>query len=245
MCPLLQTGALPIAHFVKIGRERGFTLIEVLLALAIFTIIGITTVRTITQITNTKKIAFADLDNYNSLRSTISVIRYDLSQAFHVLRSELGEETQQALDRGLQAPHTLFDGRKNELIFTSLSHRVYYANLRECEQTEISYFLQKRRGSKYPSLVKRESEIIDSDLYQGGSVYTILDNVESLEFQYWDERSGKWQDVWNSDGGEFNDRFPLAVKMKLGINDGSKKGLRVQSEFKVAFPNNSNFLVQF
>ena len=226
-------------------REQGFTLIEVLLALAIFSMIGIATVRTIIQITNTKRIAFADLDGYNSLRSAVSLIRFDLSQAFHILRPELGEESQAALDRGQQAPHTLFDGRKNELIFTSLSHRVYYSGLRECEQTEISYFLQRKPGATKPSLMKRESEILDADPYQGGPVYTILDNVDSLEFQYWDEKQARWQDKWNSDGGEYSDRFPLAIKMKLAVDDGTKKGLRVQTEFKVAFPNNSNFLVQF
>jgi len=216
-----------------------------MLALSIFTIIGLATVKHIQQISNTKNIAFQDLDLYNNVRAGISLLRFDLSQAFHILYEELGEENRQAVSQNIPVARTLFDGRKNELVFTSLSHRVYYAGLRECDQTEISYFLQKRPNAKLPTLMKRESEMIDADLYKSGTIYGLIDNVESLEFQYWDEKSGKWQDDWNSDSGEFRDRFPLAVKMKLTVAGSSAKKLTLTSEFKISFPNNTPLLVKF
>ena len=121
-------------------RDSGFTLIEVLLALAIFTIIAMATVRHIQQLVNTKNVAFQDLDMYNGVRAAISVMRFDIGQSFHVLYDELGAENKAAVLQNQPVAHTLFDGRKNELVFTALSHRVYYTNLRESEQTEISYF---------------------------------------------------------------------------------------------------------
>jgi Type II secretion system (T2SS), protein J len=193
----------------------------------------------------TKQLAFVELDNFNAMRAAVNMMRFDLSQSFHILFEDLGEENKNALMQNQPVPHSLFDGRNSELIFTSLSRRNYYANKKESEQTEISYFLQPKDGSRYPSLTKRESELIDGDLYSGGRVYSILDNVTSLVFQYWDEKQAKWVDDWHSDSGNYRDRFPYAVRMKLGIIGEGERKLDITSEFKLAFPNNDPNLVKF
>jgi type II secretion system protein J len=223
-------------------HRDGFTLIEILLALAIFTIIGLATVRHIQQLQNTKTAAFQELDEYDNMRAALSLVRYDLSQSFHIRYEDLGATAKQAVEANTPVPHTLFDGRKKELVFTSLSHRVYYSGLRESEQTEISYFLQPKKGAQYPSLMKRESEIIDADLYSGGKIYTLLDNVASLELFYWDEKAAKWVDDWNSDNGQYRDRFPMAVKMRISVVSNGRP-LKIDSEFKLAFPNNDRTLI--
>jgi len=227
-------------------NRRGFTLIETLLALAIFSMIAIATVRHIQQLQNTKAEAFRQIDLFDSVRAAISMIRSDLSQSFHVPYDDLGDEAKASVLQNQPVAHTIFDGRKKDLIFTSASHRLYYQGLRESEQTEISYFLQPRSTSKFPSLMKRESEFIDADLYQGGKVYTVLDNVVLLEYSFWDEKAGKWIDDWNSDNGEYRDRFPFAVRLKLTVQGaGTSEQIAVTEEFKVAFPNNDAFVVQF
>lgn len=226
-------------------KRRGFTLVELLIAIGIFAIIAMATVRNIQQIALTKRIAMRDVDLYNAVRSAVSMIRNDLSQTFHVLYEDLGPDAKAQLDQSQPVPHTLFDGRKKELIFTSLSRRVYYANLRECEQTEVSYFLQTQPGQASGSLMKRESPVIDADLYQGGKVFTLVDGVTQMEFQYWDVKQGKWLDDWNSDAGELRDRFPAAVKMKLTVKAEDGTTIALEPEFKIAFPNNEQLLVKF
>jgi len=226
-------------------QNQGFTLIEVLVALAIFTIIGIATVRQIQQISTTKKVALAQLDQYNAARTTVAILRHDLSQTFHIRYQDLGEEAQNAIRRNAQVPHTIFDGRKNEMVFTSLSHRVYYAGRKECEQTELSYFLESMEGEKAFSLMKRESEIIDGDLYQGGPVFRLLDYVQSMELEYWDPKKQKWVSDWSSDGPEYRDRFPLAVKMKMIVLNEDRAPIVINTEFKLAFPNNEEFITKF
>jgi type II secretion system protein J len=216
-----------------------------LVSLAIFTIISLGTVRQIQQIASTKKSSFEDLDTYNNIRAALSMIRTDLSQTFHVPYDELGSDVKQRILQNQPVAHTMFDGRKKELIFTTLSHRNYYRGRRESEQTEISYFLNGKQGRKLPSLMKRESELIDGDLYQGGSIYTLLDDVVELEFNYWDEKTGKWVDDWGSDTTAYRDRFPLAVKIKLTAIGQNEQKLKVETKFKVAFPNNDPMVAQF
>lgn len=227
-------------------NHKGFTLVEMMLSLAIFTLIGLATVQQITLIKNTKDTSMNDMDLYNNLRAAISMMRNDLSQAFHVRYDDLGEENKNLLLRNQPVPHTVFDGRKNELIFTSLSHRNFYAERRESEQTEISYFLHNHEGAKNPSLMKRESPIIDDNLYQGGPIFTLVDNVAVFELQYWDARNSRWVDDWNSDAGEYQDRFPLQVKLVLGVDHPSGgQPVNIETKFKISYPNNTELLVQF
>jgi general secretion pathway protein J len=226
-------------------QQSGFTLLELLLSLAIFTIIGIATVRQIQQIQTTKTAAFEDIDLFNDVRAALNLIRADLSQAFHISLDDLGAKTKASVQRNEPVPHTVFDGRGKELIFTSLSHRNYYANRRECEQTEISYFLFNQPGSKLPSLMKRESEFIDEKVFEGGQLYRLVDNVQSLEFTYYDEKQDRWVTDWNSDSGNYLDRFPLQVKLKITVAGNHNQPLQTEAIFKLAFPNNSPFLVQF
>jgi len=227
------------------SRRRGFTLIEIMLALSIFSFIGIATVKQITQIVSTKNIALRDLDLFNALRSVVSVFRQDLSQSFHISVLELPKESKEAFQRGQQVARTLFDGRKDQLVFTSLSHRNYYKNRKETDQAEISYFLQPRKGREFPTLMKRESAMIDDDVYQGGSVYMLLDDVKSMTLNYWDEKAGKWLDDWNSDSGATRDRFPLAVKLSLVVLDRDKTEIPVETVFKVAFSNNTPVVTNY
>lgn len=245
MKPPTERHREPKAKQPRLIRTTGFTLIELLLSLAIFTVIGLATVRHIQQIRNTKELAFRDLDLYSDARSAISLLRNDLGQAFHVLYEDLGEEAKQAVLQNQQIAHTIFDGRKSEIIFTALSHRNYYRGRRETDQTEISYFLQRKEKSRFPSLMKRESEMIDNNLFEGGSVYTLIDGVSSLEFQYWDDKAQRWVQDWNSDGGAYRDQFPRAVKVKIEITRDSGQKFTAETQIKITFPNNEQFLVQF
>lgn len=228
----------------QINNRRGFTLLEVLLSMALFSIIALTTIKQITMIRNTKDTAFKDVDAYSNARAALNSIENDIRQAFHVLYEDLGEDAKAALSRNESVTHTIFDGRKSELIFTSLSHRNYFIGKRESEQTEISFFLQSSRKSKYSTLFKREAELIDNNPYEAGSVYTLLENVISLEFQYYDPKTQKWQETWSSDSGTFRDKFPSAVKAKLVVASEKSKPLSVETMFKLSFPNNDQVLVR-
>jgi len=220
--------------------SKGFTLLEVLLALSIFSLIALTTSHQINVIRNTKDSALGQIEQYNAMRSAVAILRQDLQQAFHKRRIDLGQEIQNELARGAPAPHTLFDGRKNQLIFTSLSHRNYYATRPDGQQAEISYFLEDT-GNNRSVLLKRESSLIDEKVFEGGQIYRILDNITQLEFQFWDDKLSKWTDDWNSDAGVTKDIFPLAIKMKLATWDNKlQREVRLETTFKISFPNNTD-----
>lgn len=227
------------------AKNKGFTLLEVLLSLALFSIIALTTIKQITLIRNTKDAAFRDIDAYSNARAALNAMETDIRQAFHILFVDLGIFAQQRLGQNNPVAHTLIEGKKSELVLTTLSHRNYFSEKRESEQTEISFRLQSSRTSKYSTLVKREAELIDDNLFEGGNNYTLLENVVSLEFKYFDPKSGKWQDSWNSDEGAFKDKFPSSIKITIEVAGERSKPIKVETSFKISFPNNEPVLVTF
>lgn len=220
-------------------RSKGFTLLEVLLALAIFSLIALTTSHQINVIRLTKEAALKQIEQFDAMRSAIAIMRSDIGQSFHKRYNDFGTQFALRLSRGDQVPHTLFDGRKNQIIFTTLSHRNYYIDRKDGQQSEISYFLEDRSIPNRKSLMKRESPLIDGNLFEGGNIYSLLENVTQLEFQYWDDKLSKWTDDWNSDAGVTRDLFPKAVKIKLASWDEKLgKEIEIETAFKISFPNN-------
>ena len=218
---------------------KGFTLLEVLLALAIFSLIALTTSHQINVIRITKEAALNQIEQFDAMRSAIAILRNDIAQSFHKRYNDFGPQFALRLSRGDQVPHTLFDGRKNQLIFTTLSHRNFYIDRKDGQQTEISYFLEDRANSNQKALMKRESPLIDGNLFEGGTIYSLLENVTQLEFQFWDDKLSKWTDDWNSDAGVTRDLFPKAIKVKIASWDAKQgKEIEIETSFKVSFPNN-------
>ena len=218
---------------------KGFTLLEVLLALAIFSLIALTTSHQINVIRITKEAALNQIEQFDAMRSAIAILRNDIAQSFHKRYNDFGPQFALRLSRGDQVPHTLFDGRKNQLIFTTLSHRNFYIDRKDGQQTEISYFLEDRANSNQKALMKRESPLIDGNLFEGGTIYSLLENVPQLEFQFWDDKLSKWTDDWNSDAGVTRDLFPKAIKVKIASWDAKQgKEIEIETSFKVSFPNN-------
>ncbi len=218
---------------------KGFTLLEVLLALAIFSLIALTTSHQINVIRITKEAALNQIEQFDAMRSAIAILRNDIAQSFHKRYNDFGPQFALRLSRGDQVPHTLFDGRKNQLIFTTLSHRNFYIDRKDGQQTEISYFLEDRANSNQKALMKRESPLIDGNLFEGGTIYSLLEDVTQLEFQFWDDKLSKWTDDWNSDAGVTRDLFPKAIKVKIASWDAKQgKEIEIETSFKVSFPNN-------
>ncbi len=93
--------------------------------------------------------------------------------------------------------------------------------------------------------MKRESELIDSDLYEGGKINLLVENVETLVFKYWDEKTEKWVDEWNSDNGQYKDKFPQAVQLTIAAKGPDKQVLTITTSFKIAFPNNEALVAKW
>ncbi len=169
-------------------RQRGFTLLEVMVSLAI---LGMTTAilyGAMSVTMRSQREVQMGQERFHAGRVAVSKIGRDLTCAFlsrHVNQMDFNRET-------------LFVGEEDSVTFTYLGHFRWLATeTPESDQGVVNYFLRSRDGVR--ELVRREKIIIDDSPDKGGVEDVLATNVKKLEFQYWDKEAEDWTDEWRAE----------------------------------------------
>jgi len=196
---------------MRSGRA-GFTLIEVVVALAIMLVIGTLTWSTMAGTLQMRDIMEDQDATARSARVALDRIARELEVAF------LTENT-----GAVNTYQTVFVGKDESdvdmLWFATLTHQRRYANSRECDQTEITVWGEQ--DPDHPGemvLLHREAPRIDQEPDQDGAIAPLARRVSRFELRYMDPESAEWTDEWDSTGIEQTGRLPRAVQIVLGLN---------------------------
>ena len=128
------------------------------------------------------------------------------------------------------------------LDFTSFSHFVMRADAKESDQNELSYFIENDpKNARQKNLMRREQNRIDERPTEGGVTQVMAEDVESFEFQFYDSKSDRWEDDWDSTGSDQRDRLPKYVSIKLTLRDSNKKELVFVTKTRVFIKEALNF----
>ena len=202
--------------------KKGFTLIEVFLAIAILAIVGTLVYGGFSQTAINKARVEESLDHYRTVNMALERMVRELSMAFvstHVNPSPV-----------LQFSQTAFIGTDelagDRVDFTSFSHRRLYRNAHESDQNEISYFVTDHPDEPgVRVLARREQNRIDADPQHGGKSQILIEGVESLDIEYFDPLITDWVKTWDTTQftGQPN-RLPTQVKIRLEVQDPSRPG---------------------
>jgi len=207
-------------------NSRGFTLIEILVSMAILAFISLYTYQSIERGARMKVKVQKDISRYSGVRDAMKVIERDINLAFNYrdvnidLYNEMGKLRQQQAQQQQQQQQqqakpftpkeqkilTGFLGGSNELNFSSLSHIRSGGNVQDSDQAEIGYFLKEcrnRSNKKWQSqcLWRRDTPIIDDDLTKGtdgsGVEQVLLENVTRFDLRYLGpEKPEEWVKQW-------------------------------------------------
>ncbi len=241
----MQLRTLYLEHSCK--RKSGMTLIEVMIALVIFsTIATFAVISTKTGMDIRAKVSNEN-DYYHTARTLLRHMEKDVSLAFHAsLDTSLGQQNRQ--NQPQQSTYILasfFKGTKDSLLFSATSHKRMYKDTNETDTCEISYTVETdTKDTSKSNLVKRESTFIDDKIDEGGSKYILAEGVEKLQFRYLRPKIGEsepaWVDRWDSTQGDYIYMFPLAVEVSLELLSPTNKNqtLKVIQKIKILNPNN-------
>ena len=202
------------------SQQSGFTLLEMLIAMAIVAIMMFITWSVTAQVGDDKKFVAKVSDRNHELRIAMTRMVQDISMAY-LSQNEVTD----ALE-----PRTFFIGKGQSdaiLRFSSLGHRVMWADANESEQTMISYYLGPDPFDRQlTNLYRREARRMSDEGWDqvAAEVDVLVRNVEELELEYWDWRDEEWQSEWDTTAadGERN-RLPERVKIKLTV-PGRERG---------------------
>ncbi|HRC55226.1 MAG TPA: type II secretion system protein GspJ [Kofleriaceae bacterium] len=200
----------------RLGRhQRGVTLLEIMIALAIMGLMMALTWSTISNSSRAKRSSEAIEARNHELRVALGQVVHDFESAYLSLNE----------DKNASHRRTLFvsksGGKVPEMRFSTLNHRVLTADANESEQTQISYLaLADRADRDKTNWVRREQRRLSNENPdQEPAEYDVLvHDIEEVKFEFWDWRAQEWRDRWDSTASDGDkDKLPTRVRITLKI----------------------------
>jgi prepilin-type N-terminal cleavage/methylation domain-containing protein len=210
-------------HYLII--EKGFTLIEVLLAIFIGSIVLTVLYSSFFQIIKAKDVAESELDLYHEARVVFSKMTEDFQSAYP--RGEV-------FDNSLISTSSFFSGTKDgdnsRVTLTSLSRQPALNSI-DSDQAEVSYYLEPLPDSDLFYLMREENPRIGTD--SGGIKYPISESLVRFNLRYMTENDSEesFVDEFNSDQ---TGSLPKVVEVTLTMR--SPRGENVEFSTLILIP---------
>jgi general secretion pathway protein J len=169
-------------------RSFGFTMIEVLVAVGLLSMLSSIIFAATSVILRSQTIVLGTQERYHAGRVAMMRLTSDLSQAFLSKHAGL-------LERNTE---TLFRGEEDEVLFCYLGHRRIFPKGPESDQGVVSYSLGRAKKGGGKNLVRREKPHIDERADRGGREEILAEGVKTLRFEYWDKEQEDWTSSWDA-----------------------------------------------
>ncbi|MCX7807058.1 MAG: prepilin-type N-terminal cleavage/methylation domain-containing protein, partial [Deltaproteobacteria bacterium] len=178
---------------LRLPHFHGFTLVEVLAAVAVFAIVAAIVFGGFSQTMRNRAFVEAQSERVHVIRVAMDRMVREISSAYASIHVNPNPQ--------LVTMRTGFvgkrEGRGSRLDFTSFSHRRLYRDAHESDQNEISYFvaeLSDDDGRRVLALMRREQNRVDEDFRKGGQVSTLVEGIKAFELRYLDPIALEWKE---------------------------------------------------
>ena len=218
--------------------ESGMTLLEILVSMTIMVSMLVIAWSTFSGGHLLKRQSDTANDRFLEIRVAMGRMVDDMSSAY-ISANE---------DQSQQERRTLFIGKDGsdvgELRFTSMAHRVLWADANESEQTLIYYYAESdTEDSSKTNLLRRESRRLSNDQWEQepAEIEVLLRDIEKVGFEFYDWRDKDWREDWDStsqDGqrGKLPSRVRITVELENSRGDDvkfvSQARIMLQEELK-------------
>jgi general secretion pathway protein J len=198
------------------NKPNGFTLIEIMLALALMAFVTSLLWGTFAQTAKIKKRLESAQDRTHTVRVALMRMSREIEMAF---RS--GSDTM-----GTQMPRTMFSGTAHndmdELRFSWFGHQRMRADAPEGDTALVTYFsLPDPEDPRVTNLMRRETKRLESkDLkLLPGETYILCPDVVRLKFAYYDYKQKDWREDWDTTKADGQQYLPTQVRIQLTVLD--------------------------
>jgi general secretion pathway protein J len=194
----------------RISSHNGFTLIEVLVAMAIFAILSALAYGTLSQTLLSAEILSDRMDRLQALQRTMRMLTDDIQQlAPRPVRDELGENFIPAMSTGFQSGFAI------ELTRGGWNNPM---TLPRSTLQRVAYRIEEDQ------LVRYQWMVLDRTLSNQPVSVVLLDGVESIQFRFY-QPDGEFTDQWpplEQNGPAYARLRPRAVEIILRLIDDTE-----------------------
>ena len=187
-------------------KQKGFTLIEILVAIAISAVI-------FTLIYGSFATSFAVSDQIMEEREFYRTVRLTLARMINEFETAYWNRDEE----GTLFMGSRFEGNgysRDSVRFTSLSHYRRGGEVRESDLNRIRYYLEEEDDRSTLLLFHEEEVNLFSLTPKTQQVFELGEKFKGLQFRYYDGK--EWLENWDS---TINQGLPKAIEIKLFLED--------------------------
>jgi general secretion pathway protein J len=201
---------------VRAGRQAGFTLLEVLLAIAIMGFIMALLWGSFGRTASIKQRTEAGEDRLHAVRVAMMRMTREIEMAFMSDSFNIALADRRTMFVAI--PHGDFD----ELKFSWFGHQRLRADTPEGDTALVTYSAQSDPEDRgVMNLLRRETRRLEQKdpLTIAGEAYVLCPGITRLKFQFYDYFKKEWTQEWNTMGADGVQYLPSHVRVTLGLYD--------------------------
>ncbi len=212
-------------------EQGGFTLLELLVSMAILAFMMVIAWSTISSTANAKVHTQVISERTHELRVAMAMMVRDFGHAYLSANEDQNRSERRTMFIGEQK------GNVDEVRFSTMGHRVMWADADESEQTLIAYFEASDRDEPgKTNLVRHESRRLSNEPWEREPAdrEVLLRDVAKVKFEYFDWRDNSWKERWNSTQADAEaGRLPTRVKITVVVHMPSGNDMTLTTQARI------------
>jgi general secretion pathway protein J len=195
--------------------DAGFTLIEVMLALAIFAFVTTIMLGSFTQTASSKRAIQSAQERTHTVRVALTRMTREIEMAY------LADE-----NTGLTNRRTMLVGSTradvDELMFSTFAHQRLRAGAAESDSAIVSYFSERDPDDRRVlNLMRRETRRLQAEdpATLIGESYILCPDVSRVKFAFYDHKRKEWLTDWNTMNASGQQYLPTHIRITLTVFD--------------------------
>lgn len=191
-----------LGYDIKLIKQQGFTLLEVLIAIAIFSIISLSSFTIFDSVLTGDATSKVRSERQNELQSAFLIIERDLTQ---ISRRTMRIEGEAPLTRLIQSASDNVASEERAIAFVRGGWTNPGLLLPRSDLQPVAYRLTEE------TLERLHFNFVDSVMGEKPKVRPLIRDVTNIAFEYYDGK--KWQETWT------NNTLPLAIAIEVDTKD--------------------------
>ncbi len=222
---------------IKQVQNKGFTLLEIMIALFIFASVLSTIFISYTGTFNVLDQTESRADIYRMARIALERMQEDLESAYFFSNTENSESEENPFsDTHFTGKDAEIDERDADtLSFMSRAHIDFDEEEKGIGIAEISYYVGENETGDGFVLYRSDTPQIETPPDEGTGGLILCEGLFSVDFIYYDG-SGEAYEKWDSLGVEHKDKFPVMVGIELSFIDNANNETPVKFHLDVSIP---------
>ena len=221
--------------------QAGMTLLEVMIVIAILAVMMTLAWRTLANTSESKRVFEKYEERNHELRMALGRIVRDFEAAY-LSRNE---------DTNAVHPRTLLiaksASRVPEIRFSTLGHRVLWADANESEQTVISYLSHDDpEHSGVTDWVRREQRRLSTELpdSEPADYDVLIHDIVSAKLEFWNWKNNEWQDHWDTTQADAQKGWlPSRVRITVTTKGTDDKEVKTTTQARLWMQEVLNFTI--